>query len=396
MIRTRPAHTRRLPQTTVVAPLVAALLLFVSSQRSVGQVVIPPSASLDVQIPAAPTPIRIGGRMHLVYELHITNFRAVDLVLTRVEVLSGDRNHAQLASYEDKEFDSKLARAGTRRDVSDKRTIKPGMRDIFFVWLALDEAARVPAVLHHRISFRVMNPGGEEAGIVEGAQVNVRQDAPVVLSPPLRGGPWVAVYDPSSIAGHRRVLFAINGKARIPARFAIDWVKLGSDGLFSLGDASIMSNYYGYGAEVLAVADAIVVDVRDGLPEPTSAISLDIEGGNYVVLDLGASRFAFYEHLKPGSIRVKTGDRVQIGSVLALLGGSGSVSSGPHLHFHVSDANSLLGAEGIPYVFRSFERLGAFESLESLGSGRPWRPQPREKVTTRTMEMPLNQTVLRF
>jgi murein DD-endopeptidase MepM/ murein hydrolase activator NlpD len=48
-----------------------------------------------------------------------------------------------------------------------------------------------------------------------------------------------------------------------------------------------------------------------------------------VILALGKGRFAFYAHLKPGSLRVKRGDRVREGEVLALLGNSGS-STGPH------------------------------------------------------------------
>ena len=64
--------------------------------------------------------------------------------------------------------------------------------------------------------------------------------------------------------------------------------------------------------------------------------------------------FAFYAHLQPKGIRVKVGDKVRRGQVLALLGNSGN-SDAPHLHFHVTDGNSPLGAEGLPYVIESFE-----------------------------------------
>jgi hypothetical protein len=47
-------------------------------------------------------------------------------------------------------------------------------------------------------------------------------------------------------------------------------------------------------------------------------------------------------------------------------------------------------------VFRSFEPLGAFESLEAFASGKPWAPSPSGRATKRQMEMPLAQTVLRF
>ena len=231
---------------------------------------------------------------------------------------------------------------------------------------------------------------------MEGAFVTVRGQAPAVLGPPLRGGPWVAVYDPSLKGGHRRALFAVNGKARIPARFAIDWIKLGPDGRFSKSDTSVMSNSYGYGEDVLAVANGVVADLEDGLPEPTPNISLGNAAGNYITLDLSNGQFAFYEHLKTGSIRVKKGERASSGQVLASLGSSGSVSSGPHLHFHIADASSTHGAEGLPFVFSSFERLGAFESLEESGSARPWTPKPEDKATKRTMEMPGMLTVIRF
>jgi murein DD-endopeptidase len=378
------------------ALLIATMLVFAGSHRHVAQVLVPPSASLDVQVTAAPMPVRIGGRIHLAYELHITNFRAVDLALTRIDVLGDERNRDPLASYQDTELRMALARAGARPDTSDKRVVGGGMRVVFFIWLALDEKTTVPSTVHHRISFNVLGPAGSETGVVESGRIDVRHDAPVVLDPPLRGGPWVAVYDPSMAGGHRRALFAINGRARVPARFAIDWIKLGDDGRARRGDSSTLSDFHGYGADVLAVADGVVADVVDGLAEPTVPITLDNASGNYVTLGLAGGRFAAYEHLKPGSITVKVGDRVRSGQVLAQLGASGSVSSGPHLHFHVSDTNSPLGAEGLPFVFRSFEPLGAFESLEAFANGKPWAPSPSGRATKRQMEMPLAQTVLRF
>lgn len=365
----------------VLAPAFIALaLVFAFSHRNRAQVLVPPGASLDVQVPAAPVPVPIGGKVHLAYELHITNFRAVDVALTRIEVSADKRTGGPLAAYQDADLRGSLMRVGAARtDTSDKRVINGGTRVVFFVWLALDDTSPVPSTLHHRISFNLLEPTGVESGAVESAQIDIRRDAAVVLDPPLRGGPWVAVYDPSMAGGHRRALFTINGQARIPARYAIDWIKVGDSG---------------YGADVLAVADGVVVDTVDGLAEPTTPITLDNAGGNYVTLDLGGGRFAFYEHLKPGSIRVKRGERVPSGHVLASLGSSGSVSSGAHLHFHVSDANSPLGAEGLPFVFRSFDVLGAFESIGALASG-TWVPASAG-VSTRRMEMPFQQTVLRF
>jgi Peptidase family M23 len=102
------------------------------------------------------------------------------------------------------------------------------------------------------------------------------------------------------------------------------------------------------------------------------------------------------KHLRPGSIRVKVGEQVRKGQVLASLGGSGSVSSGPHLHFHVADGNSPLGAEGLPFVFAHFDQLGAFPSIGTFGSGQPWVAEPGATASQRTMEFPMMLTVVQF
>ena len=64
-----------------------------------------------------------------------------------------------------------------------------------------------------------------------------------------------------------------------------------------------------------------------------------------------------YAHLQPGTLRVKTGDRVKRGQTLGLVGNSGS-STEPHLHFQVMNGTSLRNPEGVPYLIDSFEVLG--------------------------------------
>lgn len=73
--------------------------------------------------------------------------------------------------------------------------------------------------------------------------------------------------------------------------------------------------------------------------------------------DIGGGHYAFYAHLQPGSLRVRLGERVRRGQVIALLGNSGN-SSEAHLHFHVSDANDPLMSEGVPYVFDRYALTG--------------------------------------
>ena len=104
------------------------------------------------------------------------------------------------------------------------------------------------------------------------AQVVIRRTLPLVISPPLRGDGWVALSALSNTNSHRRTLVVVNGRARIAQCFAIDWTRIGADGQAFRGDPSKNANWSAYGAEVIAVANARVVDVNNGIPEndPTS------------------------------------------------------------------------------------------------------------------------------
>ena len=355
---------------------------------------------VDLDVPVAPTPVKANGKVHLIYELHITNFRARNRELTRVEVLADAANTLPLTSYKDEELISRIGRPGAPPDLADKRVISGGMRAVVFLQITLDKEADIPRALRHRLFFKPDEPNtnGEER-VVEGAPMIVHRREPLVISPPLRGAGWVALSGMSNTSLHRRTIVVVNGKARIAQRFATDWTRIGTDGLAFRGDPAKNANWSAYGAEVLAVANAVVVDVKDGIPEndPTSnkkavPINLETVGGNYIILDLGGGYFAFYAHLQPKSIRVKVGDHVHRGQALALLGNSGN-SDAPHLHFHVTDGNSPLGAEGLPYVLESFEMQGVLPSKKLLVEG-GWKPSsPTEK---RRLEIPIENAVVTF
>lgn len=357
---------------------------------------------VDLEIPISPTPVKANGNVHLLYELHITNFRAKTLELTRVEVLSDDAKPQSLVSYENAELTSRLARPGGPPDLPNNRVIGGGMRAVLFLEIIIDSEARVPSGLRHGLIFRSTNPDRmSEDSVVEGARVVVHRDAPLVIGPPLRGEGWVALDGLSNTGVHRRTIVVVNGKARIAQRFATDWTRIGADGQAFRGDPSKNENWSAYGAEVLAVASGTVVDLKDGIPEndPTAdkkavEITLETVGGNYIILDLGNGHFAFYAHLQPKSMRVKVGDRVRPGQVLALLGNSGNADA-PHLHFHISNGNSPLAAEGLPYVFASFEVEGILPSKKVLVNGKGWRPSS-STGDKRRMEIPVENSVIRF
>ena len=107
------------------------------------------------------------------------------------------------------------------------------------------------------------------------------------------------------------------------------------------------------------MADATVVTARDGPPDnvpghneqfhPAVPITMDTVGGNSITLDIGGRQFAYYFHLQPGSLRVKVGDHVKEGQIMALIGASGDARE-PHLHFEIANSPKALAGEGLPYV----------------------------------------------
>jgi murein DD-endopeptidase len=384
---------------TVVA--LAALLLINASLDGRSQSRSPIISLIDVQVASPPVPVRIAGKRHLVYELHVTNFRLSEITLTRLEVSDADRG-TRLGEFRDAELDRRLGRPGAAVDSDQKRAIAAGMRAVVYLSLTLDDEVATPVRLRHRLELDMIQASDRVHAFVDAGASYVAKRRPIVLNPPLRGGPWVALYDPLLAGGHRTAIYAVDGRARIPARFAIDWIRLENDGSHAGGEDSLIANWHGYGAEVLAVADAVVVDARDDMAEDPSLsrgsrtpIPLENVSGNFVCLDLGA-QYAFYEHLKPGSIRVKAGERVRSGQVIGLLGNSGGSSSGPHLHFHIADAPSELASEGLPYVFRSFEVIGVFDTIDAFAAGTGWRSSPAGQGGMRTGELPGPNTVVSF
>jgi murein DD-endopeptidase MepM/ murein hydrolase activator NlpD len=339
-------------------------------------------AHLRVTVP--PTPVVVSGVPRLVYELRVSNVSADTVTLSRVQVLDAD-TRAELVSFDGEALARRLARSTTPR-------LSPGADVLVYVEVA--PAGRVPRALVHRVSLDSRPPTD-----VLGGHVPVARRSPPVLAPPVRGGPWAAVYDASWERGHRRVYYTVGGRARIPGRFAIDFVRVDEDGRVARGDADRVRNWLGYGSDVLAVADAVVVAARDGMPESASVAANGSHApedgaGNYVVLDLGGERYAFYEHLRPGSIRVRPGQRVRCGDVVGALGYTGH-STGPHLHFHVADGQTPLGAEGEPFAFTRFEVLGAYATMDGFGQV-PWTPLGAPGAARRTSEMPAPNTVVLF
>ncbi|TCV96408.1 peptidase M23-like protein [Luteibacter rhizovicinus] len=359
-------------------------------------------APVEARVPFAPSPfVGSDGATHLAYELHITNFYGDTGPLKPSTVLVFGDDATQPLLKLDQAAVSGLIRPAPAEGAS--ASIPPGKRGVIYLWITLPQGAAIPKVLHHRVEFGTDKNG---VAILDGVRVPVSENKVQTIGAPLRGGRWLAHEGPGASGSHHwGSLVAVNGDLTIPQRYALDLVGVDDSGrAIRKGVANIQKTVYadwiGYGADVIAVADGTVVGARDGeeehapltgQPEPASLTANGLFG-NYVILKIGPDTFADYAHLQRGSVKVKVGDRVSKGQVLAHLGQSGN-SAAPHLHFQLANAATFEGSEGIPYVFESYDFYGPEVEAQLFGTGDAWKsdkPQPRHG------QLPLNDVVIRF
>lgn len=186
---------------------------------------------------------------------------------------------------------------------------------------------------------------------------------------PLKSGTWLVVVGASFHTPHRWA---------VPEEFALDIIQLGPNLRSHRTDGATHSDYFAYGAEVVAAADGTVAEVINGGKEHPPQLrrageSMDdyygrigaqqaenlMAGpsgvvGDCVILDHGHGEFSTYAHLKPGSITVRSGQVLKAGDTLGLLGSSGN-STEAHLHFQVTDRPAPLDCAGLVPTFVGFE-----------------------------------------
>src|ERR1043165_6931495 len=226
---------------------------------------------VEVFVPFSPSPVRAEGQKHLLYELHITNFGKTDLQLMRVDVLAA-RNGAFIQSIAGPALASAVSEPGQPKP-KDASTLMSGRRMVVFMDVRLPDTGVGLSALENRLVFSpVTTINLDQQSVVDSSSMALStQDVPI-LGPPLRGGCWVASHALSNDSSHRRTLIALNGRVYGAQRYAIDWIRIGSDGQAFRGNDALNRNWSAYDADVLAVADGTVLEARDGIPEndPTS------------------------------------------------------------------------------------------------------------------------------
>jgi len=350
---------------------------------------------------AEPVPVpATDGRVHLAYELLLTNTAPEPVTVDSIAVMGPAGPLLQLSGAGLAYWTRTM---GTRISTDD---LGPGQRSIVWLDVSLEPGSAVPQQLSHRVVIKVPKPMPPLVPPVVTetvAPVTVSGRKPVVIEPPLRGPGWVDANSCCDMTPHRMALNPIDGKLWGAERFAIDYEQLQAVGRLFTGDRAKTDSYRYFGSDVHAVADGPVVAVLEGLPEQVpgvdpTGLTLAQYGGNHVVQDIGNGNFAFYAHLKTGSVKVKPGDRLSTGQVLGNVGNSGN-STAPHLHFHVMSTADPLRADGLPFVFRSFKltgRLADMAAVDALEAGRPAQPAPGFTARDEDNVSPLNLDVMTY
>jgi hypothetical protein len=303
------------------------------------------------------------GRVHVEYDLLLTNSFVGDVKLKSLVVRAGGRVLQRLGP--------KRFAAHTHPILKESQpvsTISPSATVMVLVDVPLPRRERIPRRLSHRINYGLPKDFPPNAVIdsktVRGPRLRVAQRKPLVIPSPLRGsGWWVGggCCDPDQ--RHRGLLLADNGKLVPTEMFDIDWLQISHGRLFT-GNGKKLTDYPGFGAKIRSVSGGKVVTVVNDRPEaPLEGPNHDLDGandfaGNRVIVKMARHRYAFYAHFQPHSVRVHRGQRVRPGQVLGLLGNSGN-SAAPHLHFGIHTGRDPSVTASLPWVFDRYRYQGS-------------------------------------
>ncbi len=299
------------------------------------------------------------GLYNLVYELQLINYNSKPSKITSFEIHNA--RGGLIKSYTPAALHANLlnvSAAKVAKAAKDGEILPAG--GVATVWINLEfkDKENAPKELQHKVVIETEFAGKVRKFENALSKLSVEEKPPVVVGPPLKGGRWFASGGYAGKAGHRKALFPQGNTLVNAQRYAIDWLLMTDDNHAFKGEGKNCAHFAGYGKPLIAVADGTVVGVidrfEDQVPGTAKGDQLPFyPGGNTAVIDIGDGNYAFYAHMKPGSVKVKEGQKVKRGDHIGDLGSSGN-SSAPHLHFHVMSGPSILGSPSVPYVFDSF------------------------------------------
>ncbi len=322
---------------------------------------------VEAQVDFVSPPFRANNEFNVWYEISIVNSFKDSLTLNSIDVVNAVDGAELIKSFDENYLRRNYIHLG-RQSASGNLVIGPGQKGVVALRMTFSEALEIPNIVFHRLRFGAVSRDGAIVELTfEVALIEIPAPNSISLGLPFRKGKWFYTAE-----SHKDTRLISQGSPSYAQRYAIDWAYLEDDGVFVKGDLEDNKSYPAYGQEILAVADGVVKEIKDGFPDNIPGqinikITRETICGNYLVLDIGGGVNAVYAHFIPDSFKVEVGEKIEKGQLIGYLGNSGN-SDGPHLHFHLETKSSVaLGGEGIPYHFEKFRQLKSF-SYEDLAT----------------------------
>jgi hypothetical protein len=113
-----------------------------------------------------------------------------------------------------------------------------------------------------------------------------------------------------------------------------------------------------FGIEVISPGDGIIAQIINGAFDLSPGErNRGVGVGNAITIDHQNNEFSFLCHLKHNSIKVKVGQKVKQGQILARCGNSGNTFQ-PHIHYHLQDSLFMHKAKALPAQFKKIKVNG--------------------------------------
>ncbi|NOX47172.1 MAG: peptidoglycan DD-metalloendopeptidase family protein [Chlorobi bacterium] len=165
---------------------------------------------------------------------------------------------------------------------------------------------------------------------------------------------------------------------------AWDFEIIDDEGLSFKEGGTVLKDYFCYNKPVIAPADGWVEEVLDGVEDNDIGDSnLEQNWGNTIILKIGEKVYCKMSHLKPNSFKVKKGDTVKKGDILAACGNSGR-SPIPHIHFQMQET-PYIGSETLNYPIGNY--------VQHLEKGFEFKSYDKPRITDMVSNIEKDQTL---
>ena len=168
-------------------------------------------------------------------------------------------------------------------------------------------------------------------------------DDQIVIAFPLEGK-WAVGHGGPSVLTNAHAPYANQ-------RYALDLLKVGSDGKCFQADGRQLHDYLSWRQPVRSpLSGTVIVAIGTYADNEPGVEDARNSRGNHVMIRSASGEIVLLAHLRQGSIVVDEGDSVSEGQLVAEVGNSGNTSA-PHVHIDASRATRD-GPVSVPMVFK--------------------------------------------